>query len=184
MRRAKTVAKVPFLAPDVETKIIPSPTDGWDQISPLAEMDPKRAPILTNWVPRPGYVEARQGYFAWNKPSTSPVESLMVYRPPSGETMFAAAGNSIYDVSNYGTSTAVQTGLGSARWQYVGNFTPSGAATVLRSKNTSKNTVRIRLLERGRGERGPGSGERLAHVGIRFSLDSSLFVSSSFSERF
>jgi hypothetical protein len=135
MRKAKSVSKIPFLAPDVETKIIPSPTDGWDQISPLAEMDPKRAPILTNWVPRPGYVEARQGYFAWNKPSTSPVESLMVYRPPSGETMFAAAGNSIYDVSNYGTSTAVQTGLGSARWQYVGNFTPSGAATVLQCVN-------------------------------------------------
>jgi hypothetical protein len=135
MRKARTVQKVPFLGPDVETKIIPSPTDGWDQISPLAEMDPKRAPILTNWVPRPGYVEARQGYFAWSKPSTAPVESLMVYRPPSGESMFAAAGSSIYDVSSYGLSTPVVTGLGSARWQYVGNFTPSGAATVLQCVN-------------------------------------------------
>ena len=44
MRKSKTVAKVSFLSPDVETKIIPSPTDGWDAISPLAEMDPKRAP--------------------------------------------------------------------------------------------------------------------------------------------
>lgn len=135
MRKARIVAKIPFLAPDAETKIIPSPTDGWDQISPLAEMDPKRAPILKNWVPRPGFVEARQGYFAWNNPSSSPVESLMVYRPPSGETMFAAAGSSIYDVSTYGISTAVQTGLGSARWQYIGNFTPSGAATVLQCVN-------------------------------------------------
>jgi len=134
MRRAKTVAKVPFLAPDVETKIIPSPTDGWDQISPLAEMDPKRAPILDNFVPRPGYVEIRQGEFTWAQPDTVPVETLMVYRDPSTEQMFAAAGSKIYDVTSYATWTTVQTGLSSARWQYT-NFTPSGANTVLQCCN-------------------------------------------------
>jgi hypothetical protein len=134
MRKTRTIAKVPFLAPDVETKIIPSPTDGWDAISPLAEMDPKRAPILENWVPRPGYVEVRQGYYPWNMPGTSPVETIMVYRDPLGETMFAAAGTTISDVSTYGGSNTVVTGLGSARWQYV-NFTPSGANTVLQCVN-------------------------------------------------
>jgi hypothetical protein len=136
MRKSKTVDKVPFLAPDVETKIIPSPTDGWDAISPLAEMDPKRAPILQNWVPRPGYVEVREGYFPWNKPTTVPVETLMIYRSPTGETLFAVSGANIYDVSNTSVS-AVQTlpeGLGSARMQYT-NFTPSGAATVLQCCN-------------------------------------------------
>ena len=135
MRKSKTTAKVPFLSPDVETKIIPAPTDGWDAISPLAEMDPKRAPILTNWVPRTGYVEAREGSFPQNYiGSATPVETLMSYRPPSGESFFAAAGTSIYDVSNYGSSTSVLTGLSSARWQYV-NFTPSGADTVIQLVN-------------------------------------------------
>src|SRR5215469_12700898 len=103
MRKAATVQKVPFLAPDVETKIIPAPTDGWDAISPLAEMDPKRAPILDNMVPRPGYVEVREGYTAWASPGGSPVETLMVYRPANGiEAMFAADGSEIYDVSTQG----------------------------------------------------------------------------------
>jgi hypothetical protein len=134
MRKTRTVQKIPFLGPDVETKIIPSPTDGWDAISPLAEMDPKRAPILKNWVPRPGYVEVRQGYFQWVPTNSNPVETLMIYRNPNGETMFAAAGSEIFDASNYGLPVAVVTGLGSARWQYI-NFTPSGAATVLQCCN-------------------------------------------------
>ena len=58
----------------------------------------------------------------------------MIYRQPSGETMFAAAGTVIYDVSSFGVATPVVTGLGSARWQYV-NFTPAGANTVLQAVN-------------------------------------------------
>src|SRR5215831_18849630 len=99
MRKAKTVAKIPFLAPDVETRIIPAPTDGWDAISPLAEMDPKRAPILDNWVVRPGYVELRKGFAPWALVGTEPVETLMVYRSPTDETLFAAVGSEIYDAS-------------------------------------------------------------------------------------
>src|SRR5882762_7178590 len=120
MRKVKKLDKVPFLAPDVQTKAIPAPTDGWDAISPLAEMDPKRAPILDNWVPRPGFVELRGGYapFAYIGSATTAVETLMVYRSPSGETLFAAAGTKIYDVSGGGLSPSVVAGLNSARWQY------------------------------------------------------------------
>src|SRR5712671_4071579 len=101
MRKSKTVEKVPFLAPDVQTKVIPVPTDGWDAISPLAEMDPKRAPILDNWIPRPGYVEVRGGYAPFSSTlTTSPVETLMVYRSPTAEKLFAAASTVIYDVSS------------------------------------------------------------------------------------
>src|SRR5882672_9623928 len=115
MRKAKTVEKIPYLAPDVSAKVVPSPTDGWDAISPLAEMDPKRAPILINWVPRPGYVELRGGFNQYNNvASTSPVESLMVYRSGSGEKMFAAAGTQIYDVSTNSTAASVVSGLTSA----------------------------------------------------------------------
>src|ERR1700675_4927504 len=100
MRKAtqESLQKLTMPAPDVQTKIVPAPTDGWDAISPLASMDPKRAPILNNWIPRPGWVELRDGYFPWVllDAMTAPVETLMVRRTGSGERMFAAAGGSIY----------------------------------------------------------------------------------------
>jgi hypothetical protein len=131
VRRQKTLAKVPFLSPDVATKVVPAPVDGWDAISPLAEMDPKRAPILDNWVCRPGFVELRSGYqvFAGTL-SGHAVETLVVWRGPAGEKMFAASGNSIYDASSGGVAPVAVTGLAGARWQYV-NFTPAGANTVV-----------------------------------------------------
>lgn len=134
MRKAKTVQKVPFLAPDVITKAVPAPIDGWDAISPLAEMDPKRAPILKNWVPRPGYVELRGGYFFYTDTNfTTAVESLMVFKSPTVEKMFAATGSRIIDVSTTTPAVAVSS-LSNARWQYV-NFTPAGGTTVLQAVN-------------------------------------------------
>jgi hypothetical protein len=98
-------------------------------------MDPKRAPILTNWVPRPGWVELRDGYINWATTSgVVPVETLMVRRAEGGQTMFAASGGKIYDVSTIGTATPVVTGLASSRWQYT-NFTPSLNATVIQCCN-------------------------------------------------
>jgi hypothetical protein len=118
----------------VIAKTIPAPVDGWDAISPLAEMDPKRAPILNNWVPRPGFVELRGGYQQYaNTMVNSPVETLMTYRSPTVEKMFAAAGSSIYDISTSNAS-AVVTGLNSDQWQWV-NFTPAGGTTNLFSVN-------------------------------------------------
>lgn len=136
MRKTKTVEKIPYPAPDVVTKMIPAPTDGWDAISPLATMDPKRAPILDNWVCRPGFVELRGGFQPFNHTlSTSPVESLMVYRSPTAEFLFAAAGGSIYNVSTgVAAGTSVVTGLTNARWQYT-NFCPSGGTNVIQCVN-------------------------------------------------
>ena len=123
-------AKVPFLSPDVTTKVIPSPVEGWDAISPLAEMDPKRAPILNNWVPRPGYVELRGGYVPYASAGSAAVETLMVYRPPGANKMFAASGSQISDVSVTGPGTPVLTGLSSARWQYINFDSPVGVHVI------------------------------------------------------
>jgi hypothetical protein len=136
MRKTGTVQKLTTPAPDVQTKVVPAPTDGWDAISPLASMDPKRAPILNNWIPRPGWVELRSGYFPWVflDSTTTPVETLMVYRALGNEIMFAAAGSVIYDVSNFGSAVSDVTGLNSARWQYV-NYTPALGTTVIQCVN-------------------------------------------------
>jgi hypothetical protein len=135
MRKAKSVDKTPFLAPDVLTKVIPSPVEGWDAISPLAEMDPKRAPILQNWVPRPGYVELRGGYIPFGGVSNAPVETLMVYRPPNGsQKLFAASGGNIFDVSGGGLGTPVFGGQSGARWQWT-NFESGGDVAVIQAAN-------------------------------------------------
>ena len=136
MRKIESLAKAPFPAPDTITKVVPAPTEGMDAISPLSSMDPKRAPILTNWIPRPGWIELRAGYTGWvRKMTDSPVETLMVYRPPGNvEKMFAAAGTNIYDVSTYGTYSSVVSGLSSARWQYS-SFTPPAGTTVIQCVN-------------------------------------------------
>lgn len=135
----QALQKQPFPLPDCVTKAIPSPTDGWDALSPLALMDPKRAPILTNWVPRPGWVELRAGYNIWATTGATyltgqPVETLAIYRAKTTETMFAASNGKFYDVSTQFTSTQVRSGFGSNRWQWV-NFTPALAATVIQLVN-------------------------------------------------
>jgi len=138
MRKLKGYAKNPFPQPDVVTKSVPVPTEGWDAISPLANMDPKRAPILVNWTPRPGWVELRAGYELYQvglgSGTGSPVETLMVRRSPTAQTMFAAAGGKIYDVSSLAVNSVVQSGLSNNRWQYI-NFTPSGGTTVIQLAN-------------------------------------------------
>lgn len=119
--------KPPYLGPEVEVKFIPAPVGGWDQISPLAMMDPQYAPIFDNIVARPGWIEPRGGASNWNTVSTSPVETIIVYRPSTGiEQMFAASGSEIWDVSNLNTPTLAVNAKSNARWQYT-NFTPAGS---------------------------------------------------------
>jgi hypothetical protein len=125
--------KFPLFQQEVDIKTITAPVGGWDAISPLSNMDSRYAVVLDNWVPRPGYIEIRGGYNNWAQGlSSSPVETLMTYRPQtSGEqALFAATGNSIWDVTQYGMPVEVLTGLLNARWQYI-NFTPAGAPTRL-----------------------------------------------------
>lgn len=126
-------SKPAYFGADVEAKPIPAPLGGWDAISPLSAMDPKYAVTLTNIVPRPPYLEIRGGYNAWAQGlnGTAPVESLMAYKPElDSEVLFAAAGNTIYNVSTYGSPITSLTGLANARWQYI-NFTPANSNNYL-----------------------------------------------------
>lgn len=106
---------------------IPAPVEGWDALSALADMKPKRAVILENWFPQPGYIEVRRGHqeHAQCTAETANVETLMVWDNGASRKMFAAAGQDIYDVSAGGASAAVVSSLTSAQWRYV-NFTTSG----------------------------------------------------------
>lgn len=110
---------------------LPVPTGGWDAVSPLAEMPPDRAPVLDNWFPKANSIQVRRGYGVHSVTTeTQAVESLMVYHGVSSATskLFAAVHDKIYDASAslaYSTVTT-ETGLTSARWQYVNFATSAG----------------------------------------------------------
>lgn len=103
---------------------VPVPVEGWDAISPVAAMDPKRAFRLINWFPQPSWIEIRKGHIVHADTGTAlPVETLAAYQGLTTRKLFAWSGSHIYDVTL--TSSSVVAGLGSARAQYI-NFATTG----------------------------------------------------------
>jgi hypothetical protein len=135
MRKFKGHFKAQYAQQEVTNKVVPAPTDGWNSITPLAIMDPKLAPILDNWVPRPGWLEVRGGSVPWVDITGGPIETLITYRALGVETFFAAGNGKIYDISGLGNgATAVQTALANNRWNWI-NFTPLLGTTVIQLAN-------------------------------------------------
>jgi hypothetical protein len=108
---------------------IPAPIGGWDAYNPLAAMPIENAVILDNWVPRAGYVEMRRGYVQHASGFTSPAESLMAFRGgPAGDSLFAAAGGEIHDVTDGGLIGApIASGFSCDRWNSVNYSNAAGA---------------------------------------------------------
>ena len=121
----RNVAKLPTAL--LET--IPAPDEGWDAVSSLTDMDPRRAILLDNVTCRPGYVEFRRGHFLHGSGMGGNVESLIVYRGAL-EKMYAAANGKIWDVTSSGVASSVVTGMSNDRWQYI-NYSTTGGNYVL-----------------------------------------------------
>lgn len=113
-----------------ESVSIPAPVGGWNARDSVADMDPRDALLLKNWFPSTGSVGLRKGPSNHVTGIGSQVESLMPYNEADGtQTLFAAAGDSFYDVTAAGAvGAAVQTGLANARWQHVNFMNSSGIA--------------------------------------------------------
>lgn len=105
---------------------LPAPVEGWDAISPIADMPPTRALLLDNWFPQPGYIEIRKGdkYHASIGVSAA-IETLMAYHGATTNKLFSAASTKIYDGTSVGSASSSVTGLTNARWQHI-NFTTTG----------------------------------------------------------
>lgn len=141
MRKIQARPKTPYTQPETAAVPIPAPVAGWNAIDPLADMDPKYAPILINWVPRTSWIELRAGYNAWCQGlgGNGAVETLMTYRPVGGtQFLFAASGGKIYNVSNQAFPVVVNSGFASNRWQYL-NFPVPGGSQYLYAVNGSDN---------------------------------------------
>jgi hypothetical protein len=103
---------------------LPAPVEGWDALSPLSEMPPKRAVALDNMFPQPGYIELRRGHVEHSDTATGePVESLMAYHGAGGVLdLKAAADGTVWDVTSAAAAVSDFAGQTSNRWQHV-NFT-------------------------------------------------------------
>jgi hypothetical protein len=109
----------------------PAPVGGWNARDALANMPPTDAPIIINWWPTPANVQLRQGYLQYATGFPSQVETVAGYKGDTQSKLFAAAGGNIYDATAGGAiGAAVQSGLGSNRWEFV-NFTTTGGTRYL-----------------------------------------------------
>ena len=108
--------------------MVPAPIGGWNARDGLAAMPPEDAVILQNWFPTPSGVELRQGSNTWATGLGNQVNTLMPFNPQSGNgKLFAAAGGSIFDVTNSGpVGAALVSGLSNANWSYENFATPAG----------------------------------------------------------
>lgn len=99
----------------------PAPIGGWNAKDPIANMAETDALRLDNWFPEERQVRVRSGFAKHTELNdfTGDVESLMAWRGPSTEKLFAAAGGSIYNVTTGGSVTQDVTSLTSDRWQHV-----------------------------------------------------------------
>ena len=112
-----------------KTASLPSPIGGWNARDSLAEMAATDAVTLTNWFPTPTDVTLRKGYTKYSTGITGDVNSLMNYAGPSSQTLFAAAGSSIYNCST-STASVAATGLTNSKFQHVNVTTAGGSFLV------------------------------------------------------
>lgn len=81
------------------TASITAPIGGWNARDSVAAMPPTDAVTLTNLYPTPTDVMLRRGYSKYSDGITGQVNTVMNYAGTSDQTLFAAAGTSIYDCS-------------------------------------------------------------------------------------
>lgn len=117
-------------APTARVRTIPCPIKGWNTRDKLTERrdSPNYAPVLVNLIPANSRLELRDGYsdHATGLP-TDDVETIMEYDAAGSQSLFAAVGTEIYDVTTAGAvGAAAVTGLTNARWQWIMHATTSG----------------------------------------------------------
>lgn len=118
-QRPLATSRIAFLA---------APTQGWDTETPISELPQERARTLDNWLPDGVAVRIRKGIDEHATGLGAAVETLMPYNAGATQTLFGAAGTSVYDVTSAGAvGAAVLTSMGNARFSHV-NFTTSGGS--------------------------------------------------------
>ena len=122
-----------------KTTSFPAPIGGWNARDSLAQMAPTDAVVLTNWFPTPTDVTLRNGYTVYSSGITGDVNSLMNYAGPTSQTLFAAAGTSLYNCSTT-TASVVFTGLTNSKFQHI-NFSNAGGNFLVACNGTDPTLI-------------------------------------------
>ena len=111
-----------------QTVSVAAPIGGWNARDALGAMDPLDAVTLTNFWPGTNSVILRNGYTKFATGITGQVETLMSYSSGTANKLFAAAVDSIYNITAGGAiGSADVTSLTNARFQYINITTPGGS---------------------------------------------------------
>lgn len=120
------------------TASITAPIGGWNARDSVAAMPPTDAVTLNNFYPTPTDVMLRKGYTVYSSGITGQVNSLMNFAGPSTQTLFAAAGTSIYNCST-STASTVYT-ISNDKLQHI-NITTAGGHFLVACNGTDATVV-------------------------------------------
>jgi len=123
-------AKAP-LTQRSQTVSVAAPIGGWNARDSLGAMDAMDAVTLTNFWPGTNSVILRNGYTKFATGIVGQVETIMSYSSGTANELFAAADDSIYNITAGGAVGAADvTSLTNARFQYT-NITTSAASYLM-----------------------------------------------------
>lgn len=118
--------------PKIKGSSIPPPVGGLNSRDELASMDERDALILTNYFPQTSHVDLRKGFDEHVTGITGTVGTLMEWRGPTTQKLFAANASAIYDVSSAGAvGAAVVSTLANNYWSHTMMATSGGNYLVL-----------------------------------------------------
>lgn len=110
-----------------KTTSLPAPVKGLNARDAIASMPPDFALVLDNCFCTPTTVDSRNGSSNWVTGITGWVETVGHYLSPTKGVLFAAANNSIYDVTTAGSvGSAKLASFTNNRWQWTNFSTPGG----------------------------------------------------------
>ncbi len=118
----------------VRTVSLPAPVGGWNARDPLADMPETDAILLDNWFPDGATVVTRLADEEYSTTTTGTVSTLMTWKGPTTQKLFAASDGNIWDIST-ATATALVTSQSSDSWQSQ-NITTAGGSYLVAVNGT------------------------------------------------
>ena len=94
---------------------LPAPVDGWNRKDSIANMKASYAVVMDNYFPELGSVRLRRGSKEYADVGDEDVETLFAFQSGTVKKFFAAAGDTIYDITT-APVTAAKTGLTNSQW--------------------------------------------------------------------
>lgn len=110
---------------------VPAPVGGWNARDALAQMKPTDAIRLTNWYPRPTYLENRGGASDWLTGLGASGKSLMNWNGPASSKFFVGTSAGIYEATTSGAAGGVAAACTNGKFQWVQFAVASGTERLI-----------------------------------------------------